>query len=188
MGWRWWASLGFLALDKDRARTGELVAKLGHSCLDFVKDPGGHHAQRCNLIGPAQLDPVLLEDGPQHRCVPERGARDRPGHLHYRNAPSGDGALSRIVAAVLATGPVGVKPDAGLPAIAAPLVSLPQVVSLPGSGAMAAVTVLSAAKPAAEAATAMTAARFFISPSRAQLALSEHPTTSGTAASRAPLS
>jgi hypothetical protein len=66
MGRLWCVGFGILALDNDRAGAGELMAELGHRCPDPVKGPRGHHAQRRNLIRPAQLDPVLLEDAPQH--------------------------------------------------------------------------------------------------------------------------
>jgi hypothetical protein len=71
-----------LALDNDRAGTRELVAQLLHRSPDPVKCPSGHHGQGRNLIGPANLGTVLLKHAPQHQGVPERGAADRPGHIH----------------------------------------------------------------------------------------------------------
>jgi hypothetical protein len=71
-----------LALDNDRAGTRELVAQLRHRSPDPVKCPSGHHGQGRNLIRPANLGTVLLKHQPQHQGVPERGAADRPGHIH----------------------------------------------------------------------------------------------------------
>jgi hypothetical protein len=82
----------------------------------------------------------------------------------------------------VATGPVSVERNAGLPAAAAKPVSLRRVVSVPDFGATAAVTVRLDAGPAAGAAIAVRAARFFISPPRANPALSAHLTTVDPAA------
>jgi len=71
-----------LALDNDRAGTRELADELRRRGPDPVKRPGGDHGQRRRLIRPANLGTVLLEHAPQHQGVPERGALDRPGHIH----------------------------------------------------------------------------------------------------------
>jgi hypothetical protein len=159
------------------------MAELGHGSLDPVKGSRGHHAQRRNLIWPANPDALLLKDAPQHQGVPERDAPDRPGDVHHGNALFFDGALSGIES-VVATGSAGVKRNVGLLAVAATPVNLPQAVSVPDSGTVVAVPApLHDAKPAPGAVTAVRAAKFFKRPPKADSAKSEHLTIADAAAS-----
>jgi hypothetical protein len=131
--------------------------------------------------GPAvpQIGGQLLPVG---GSIPERGAPDRPRHVHYRDAPFGGRAPLRIVA-VVATCTASIRRNAGLSAIAAGPVSLPSGVSGPDSGAMAAM-LLADDEHVARPITAAGTARFVISPPGVNRALSERLTIASPTASR----